>query len=201
MSVPVTRKPAAARRAEIVEAAGVEFGAQGLAGARLDAIAARVGVTQPRVVQMFGSKRNLFLAVLDSAFDKILAAFEAAEPGLIPLGEAYRQLLRRDPNVGLVMLHGYAAAADPVVRDAVRRRYLEIHRRVARLTGADALQQRTFFATGLVLTVSTVLDMPQRRVDVAWSAWILDRSLPIAVTAPPRDQQSPAPPGRQSTKH
>jgi len=75
-------------------------------------------------VQMFGTKRNLFLAVVDSAFDKILAAFEAAEPSLIALGEAYRRLLRRDPDVGLVMLQGYAAAADPVVRDAVRRRYL-----------------------------------------------------------------------------
>ena len=176
-AVAAARKPAAARRAEIVEAAAAEFGAKGLAGARLDAIAARVGVTQPRVVQMFGSKRELFLAVTDDVFDRIAAAFAAAEPDLIGLGEAYRRLLRRDPDVGHVMLQAYAAADDSIVRLAVRRRHLELQRDVARLTGADALRLRTFFATGLVLTVSSLLELPQRRADVTWSAWILERSV------------------------
>jgi hypothetical protein len=49
---------------------------------------------------------------------------------------------------------------------------------IARLTGADALQVRTFFATGLVQTVSTALELPERRADTAWSAWILDLADP-----------------------
>lgn len=42
------------------------------------------------------------------------------------------------------------------------------------MTGADALRVRTFFATGLVMTVSLVLALPDRQADAAWSAWILD---------------------------
>jgi AcrR family transcriptional regulator len=169
-----TRLPAAARRAEILAAAEAEFGAQGLASARLETIAARVGVTHPRIVQMFGSKRSLFLDVVDATYDKIEAAFAGVEPTLISFADAYRRLLRAEPSVGLVMLQGFAAAADETVREAVRRRHVELQRSVARLTGADASQIRTFIATGLIMTVSTVLDLPDQRADVAWSAWIMD---------------------------
>jgi hypothetical protein len=41
------------------------------------------------------------------------------------------------------------------------------------MTGADAMQVRTFFATGLIMTVSMVLDLPDQHADAVWSAWIL----------------------------
>jgi hypothetical protein len=65
------RNPASERRAEIMRAADAEFAANGLAGTRLEAIAARVGVSRPRIVQMFGSKRSLFLQVVHAAYDRI----------------------------------------------------------------------------------------------------------------------------------
>ena len=120
-SVP-TRKPAAERRAEILQAAEAEFAANGLAGARLEAIATRAGISNPRVVQMFGSKRQLFLDVVEAVYDRIEAAFAAAEPTLTGLGDAYRGLLHSQRSTGLVMMQGYAAAADETVRDDVRRR-------------------------------------------------------------------------------
>ncbi|NUO43843.1 MAG: TetR family transcriptional regulator [Streptomyces sp.] len=176
------RKPAAQRRAEILEAAAAEFAAKGLAGARLEAIAARVGVSHPRVVQMSGSKRNLFLEVVHAAFDRIEATFENAEPTLVALGDAYGRLLRSHRTVGLVVMQGYAAAADESVREAVGRRHLRLQHLVARLSGADMLQVRTFFATGLVLTVTLLLELPDVRADTAWSAWIL------GLTAPPAEE-------------
>lgn len=173
------RKPAATRRAEIIDAATVEFAGTGLAGTGLESIAARAGISHPRVVQMFGSKRALFVEVVEANFDRLGAAFAAAAPGggpssLRALGDAYRRLLQRDPAVALLMLQGYAAAADDVVRDAVSRRHLALQRTVAQLTGADALQVRTFFATGLVITVSTALALPGRRTDATWGAWLLE---------------------------
>jgi AcrR family transcriptional regulator len=168
------RLPAAARRAAILAAAEAEFAAQGLASARLEAIAARVGITHPRIVQMFGSKRSLFLDVVDATYDKVETAFAGVEPTLISLGDAYRRLLRAEPAIGLVMLQGFAAAADETVRATVRRRHVEMQRSVTRLTGADASQVRTFIATGLIMTVSMVLELPNQRADAAWSAWILD---------------------------
>ena len=179
-SAAATRKPAAERRLEILRAAHVEFAANGLAGARLEAIAARVGISHPRVVQMFGTKRGLFLEVVHGAFDSIEAAFASADPTLTGLGDAYRRLLRREPTVGLVMLQGYAAAADATVRAEVRQRQLRLHDAVSRLTGADAMQVRTFVATGLVHTVSTSLELPGRRADAEWGGWILGLVGPTA---------------------
>lgn len=172
------RKPAAQRRAEILRAADTEFAANGLAGARLEAIAARVGVSHPRIVQMFGTKRSLFLEVVHAAFDRIEATFEDAEPTLIALGDAYGRLLQSERTVGLVVMQGYAASADEAVREAVGRRHLELQQLVARLSGADMLQVRTFFATGLVLTVTLLLELPDLRADTAWSAWILGLAAP-----------------------
>jgi len=183
------RLPAAARRAGIIEAADAEFAANGLAGTRLEAIAGRAGISHPRIVQMFGTKQKLFLEVVHAAFDRIGAAFDGAEPSLAALGTAYVRLLRRDPTVGLVVLQGYAAAADETVREAVRRRHLGLMDAVARLTGADALQVRTFFATGLVQTISVALELPGQRADTAWSAWILE------LAGPADRDPSPAGPG------
>ena len=156
-----------------VSSPSVVFAANGLAGARLEAIAARAGISHPRIVQMFGTKQKLFLEVVQAAFDRIEAAFDGAGPTLVALGNAYVRLLRRDRTVGLVVLQGYAAAADETVREAVRHRHLGLMDTIARLIGADAQQVRTFFATGLVQTVSVALELPGGRADTAWSGWIL----------------------------
>jgi AcrR family transcriptional regulator len=173
-----TRKPAAERRAEILQAAETEFAANGLAGARLEAIATRAGISHPRIAQMFGSKRSLFLDVVHTVFDRIETAFAGAEPTLNGLGDAYRGLLHSQPTTGLVMMQGYAAAADEAVRKDVRQRQLQLQEEVARLTGADGMQVRTFFATGLVFTVSTLLELPERRADAEWGSWILTLATP-----------------------
>ena len=172
------------RRAEILNAAAIEFAETGLAGTRLEAIAARAGISHPRVVQMFGSKRALFLEVVDAAFDHIAAAFTAAATRsrtgdgatpLISLGDAYRRLLQRDWTVALMMLQSYAAAGDEAVREAVAGRHLALQQAVTDLTGADELEVRTFFATGLLVTISTALALPGKRTDAARGAWLLER--------------------------
>jgi len=183
---PRVYKPAAVRRQEIIAAAAMEFADNGLAGTRLEAIAGRAGVSHPRVVQMFGSKRGLFLEVVAWVFDSVAEAFVAAAgphdrrngPTLVALGDAYRLLLQRDRTVALVMLHAYAAAGDTIVREEVAARYLALQQTVADLTDADALQVRTFFATGLLVTVSTALALPGRRTDAQWGAWLLELVTP-----------------------
>ncbi|KAA0120931.1 TetR/AcrR family transcriptional regulator [Mycolicibacterium sp. P9-22] len=178
------RKPALVRRAEILEAAAVEFAETGLAGTPLEAIAARAAISHPRVVQMFGSKQSLFVEAVDAVYDRIVAAFAtcggAASPhsgraSLTALGDAYRRLLQRDRTVSLIMLQGFAAAAEPAVREVVARRYLDLQRTVTELTGADSLQVRTFMATGLVATVSVALELPGKRTDSRWAALLLAR--------------------------
>ena len=65
------RLPAAERRELIIEAAGRAFGERGYEGARLDEIAAAAGVTKPILYRHFGSKQELYLALLDRHRDDL----------------------------------------------------------------------------------------------------------------------------------
>jgi AcrR family transcriptional regulator len=73
------RLPVAERRTLIVEAAGRLFGERGYEGTRIDEIAAAAGVTKPIVYRHFGSKRDLYLSLLDRHRDD-LAGFVASMP-------------------------------------------------------------------------------------------------------------------------
>ena len=75
------RHTADERRTEITAAAAIEFARRGLEGATTDRIAERAGVSQPYVVRLFGTKKALFLAVANRAFERIAEAFRAAADG------------------------------------------------------------------------------------------------------------------------
>ncbi|GAB4064667.1 TetR/AcrR family transcriptional regulator [Ancylobacter sonchi] len=57
-------------RASILAAATVEFSARGFAGAGIDAIASRSGANRRMIYHYFGSKRGLWLAVLEAAYER-----------------------------------------------------------------------------------------------------------------------------------
>src|SRR3984885_15608356 len=67
---PQRRNPAATRQ-KLLAAARREFAASGLAGARVDEIAARAGVNKQLVYHYFGDKDALYLAVLEWVYDEI----------------------------------------------------------------------------------------------------------------------------------
>ena len=167
-----TRKPAAVRRAEIIDAATVQFARTGLAGTSLGAIAADLDVSHPRVVQMFGSKRALFLDVVSTTYARVAAEFDTARTasdGPVPLtalGEVYRRLLARDPHIALVILQAYAACGEESVRTAVARHHTDLERTITALTGATSFEVRTFIATGLIITVSAALGLRSRLAGV-----------------------------------
>jgi AcrR family transcriptional regulator len=61
-------RDAAATRREILAAARAEFADKGLSGARVDAIAARTRTTKPMLYYHFGSKEQLYAAVMEDAY-------------------------------------------------------------------------------------------------------------------------------------
>jgi AcrR family transcriptional regulator len=78
-SAPPALSPrAAATRQRILDAALVEFAEKGLAGARVDEIAARAGANKRMLYAHFGSKEELWLVVLERAY----AAKRAEERGV-----------------------------------------------------------------------------------------------------------------------
>jgi AcrR family transcriptional regulator len=165
-----TRQTADERRQAIVSAGMEEFAAHGLAGASTDIIARRAGVSQPYVYQLFGTKKELFLAVIRHGFDRTGIAFaEAArrqEAGTIEgcnsvleaMGHAYMDLLA-DRTLLLVQLQAYAACADPDVQGVVRGEFGRLHRLVADASGASSDEVHTFFATGMLLNVAAAVEV------------------------------------------
>src|SRR6188472_1600812 len=99
MAVATERKSAAERRDEILEAALVEFAAHGLDGGSTEAIAKAVGISQPYVFRLFGTKKELFIQTIDRCMRGTLEMFRTAAAGargeeaLQAIGEAYVQRL------------------------------------------------------------------------------------------------------------
>ena len=65
--------PASLRRDHVLTAATVAFVADGFEGASMQRIAERAGVTKPVVYSLFGSKAELFAAVIDRESDDMAA--------------------------------------------------------------------------------------------------------------------------------
>src|SRR6266516_2720165 len=76
------RKTATERRDEILEAALVEFAARGLDGGSTEAIARAVGIAQPYVFRLFGTKKQLFMATVDRCLQGTLELMRTASAGL-----------------------------------------------------------------------------------------------------------------------
>ncbi|HXU85485.1 MAG TPA: TetR/AcrR family transcriptional regulator [Verrucomicrobiae bacterium] len=164
-----TRMTADERRDAIVAAGIEEFATGGLVGASTDAIARRAGVSQPYVFQLFGTKKELFLAVVRRCFERTRLAFEQAARDFVPgadpacdsvLGAMalsyYAQLA--DRNALLVQLQAYAACADPDVQAVVREEFGRLHRRVRALSGADLQDIHRFFAEGMLLNIAAAVE-------------------------------------------
>jgi len=158
------------RRDAIVAAATEEFAIGGLVGASTEAIARQVGVSQPYVFQLFGTKKDLFIAVVRSCFARVTLAFEAAArnwtPGdlacdsrLAAMGEAYKRLLA-DRTLLLVQLQAYAACSESDVRTIVRQEWGLLYRRVMEASGASREELHQFFAEGMLLNLGAATGLP-----------------------------------------
>jgi AcrR family transcriptional regulator len=84
---------AAATRQRILDAALAEFADKGLAGARVDEIAARAGANKRMLYAHFGSKEDLWLTVLENAYAAKREEERALAVDALPPAEAMRRLV------------------------------------------------------------------------------------------------------------
>ena len=127
------RLPAAERRREIVQAALGVFSSTSYAGATTAEIAREAGVSEPVLYRHFASKRELWLACLDVAWEETRAVLEAKVAlfaGSAP--PPGRQSPWRSPTMPNLWIQGLTEAGeDPVVRRAIRKHMREVHDFVA----------------------------------------------------------------------
>jgi AcrR family transcriptional regulator len=165
MSTTATpRLSAEDRREAILEAALVEFAEHGAHGMSTEAIARRVGISQPYVFRLFGTKKELTKATIERCLRGTLEMFRTAAAGLTgeavfsAIGEAYRQRLT-NPVYLRGQMQSYVACEDQEICEVVRRGFGELVEYVERASGLPAEQVTQFFATGMLLNVIAAMDL------------------------------------------
>jgi AcrR family transcriptional regulator len=171
-----TRLSKEERREAILDAAMEEFAVGGMDGTPVEAIAKRVGVSQPYLFQLFGTKKELYIASVRRGFDRVLGTFRRAAAGagedadgvtvLKEIGSSYQPLLQ-DRTFLRLQLQAYAACDDIDVRDAVREEYARLYRFVASATGAPDWALHAFFAEGMMMNVAAAMDL--EHLDEDWA--------------------------------
>ena len=163
------RHTADERRTEIVAAAVKAFAVGGLNGTSVESIARAVGVTQPYVFRLFGTKHRLFIEAVRAGFERTRQAMETAgeraggsaagpRAALEAMGAAYWKLLE-DRTLLLMQLQAYVACDDAEIRAAVRLGFESIVETVRRQSGAPDDVLRPWLAQGMLWNVAVAMDL------------------------------------------
>ena len=159
MSVTTERKSKEVRREEILDAAQGVFAERGYHGASTEEIARRAGISQPYIFRLFGTKKDLFIAVDSRCFRQTLEMFQRAAEGkrgeeaLAAFGAAYGELLVNDRTYLRGQMAAYAACDDPEICEAVRNGFGDLVHYVERVSGLGPKDISDFFARGMLMNV------------------------------------------------
>lgn len=168
----MVRMSAEERRESVVRAAMEEFGRGGYYGTSTEAIAKRVGVSQPYLFRLFPGKRAIFLAAAERCVEETIGMFVEATEGLEgeealhAMAEAYSQLIADQPEKLQMQLQVYVtvaaaeAAGDHEFGEMVRKGWLEIWDTVHLPLGADIGETTTFLAYGMLINTLVGMGFP-----------------------------------------
>ena len=159
------------RRESVIRAAVSEFARGGYRGTSTEAIARRVGVSQPYLFRLFKNKQELFLAAASRCMEELREMMAEAVRGKSPdeahmaMAEAYKKLLT-DPEKLLLQMQIYVAVAsaeaegDHEFGETVRRQWAELWDAAHLALGADPDETVGFFAYGMLINVLASLGFP-----------------------------------------
>ncbi|WP_379126856.1 TetR/AcrR family transcriptional regulator [Paenibacillus sp. sgz500958] len=157
------------RKEQILESAAALFATQGYYKTTTAHVAEAIGVTQPYVFHFFKTKEQLYLAVLERAYERMEYAFkqvEAAPEKLCEvMGDAFVALLDTHRNEMLLLMQS-SSHSEPGIRQTAKEKYARIYDfAFERFEGAGipdpAAEARRFISYGLMITLSATLDLPQ----------------------------------------
>ena len=129
------------RRESVLTAATGVFAEYGYQRAKVSEIAARVGVSEPVVFQNFGTKAELFAAVLERASGTASVVLAAIGEQDLPVSDVLRSLLAPEHldalhapgSLGVLFADGTASVAEPVVQRAAHAAVRRVARDFAEL--------------------------------------------------------------------
>lgn len=133
------RLPAHARRAQLLETAAELFAEHGYARATTSQLAKAAGVTEPIIYRHFGSKRDLFIALIQRTSEETIAFWEDQLSRADTPAERLSMLVDGNPmvhprfrNAYRVILQAITEVSDPGIAQALRQHMATVHAFLAR---------------------------------------------------------------------
>lgn len=160
------------RRESVIRAAMKEFAQGGYYGTSTEAIAKRVGVSQPYLFRLFPGKKAMFLAASARCMADVRKVFEDAAEGLHgeealrAMAEAYTELIAKEPDKLQMQLQAYVAVAaaeasgDHEFGEMVRAAWMDLWDTVHVPLGADVDETTTFLACGMLVNTLAAMGFP-----------------------------------------
>jgi AcrR family transcriptional regulator len=165
------RMTAEERRESVIRASMIEFAERGYNGTSTQAIATRVGVSQPYLFRLFPNKRALFEAAVRRCMDDVRETFLKAANGLEgeeareAMGLAYFELIT-DRSRLLMQMQMYVStfaaesAGDTEVGESVRAMWVDLWDSVAAAAGMTEVEATNFFAEGMLINALVAMGFP-----------------------------------------
>lgn len=160
------------RRVSVISAAMSEFSQGGYKGTSTEAIARRVGVSQPYLFRLFPNKQAMFIAACERCLAETRTVFAKAVEDVPPEGRlnamasAYQRLLQDDPEKLLMQMQMYAAVAaaeaggDHEFGSTLRVAWQEMWDEVRAELGTDIDETTEFFAYGMLINTFVSMGFP-----------------------------------------
>ncbi|MFF4347901.1 TetR/AcrR family transcriptional regulator [Streptomyces sp. NPDC001530] len=168
----MVRMSAEERRESVIRAAMSEFAHGGYNGTSTEAIAKRVGVSQPYLFRLFPGKKAIFLAAAEYCMELARRTFEEAAEGLEgeealhAMASAYVKVIAEQPERLLMQMQMYVAVAaaeeagDHELGEAVRAGWMRLWDTVHVPLGADVDETATFMAYGMLVNCLVAMGFP-----------------------------------------
>ncbi|WP_236539041.1 TetR/AcrR family transcriptional regulator [Spiractinospora alimapuensis] len=167
----MVRMSAEERRESVIRAAVAEFARGGYEGTTTEAIARRVGVSQPYLYRLFRDKRTIFLAAAVRCVERTSqvlaeAAEDAApEDAHMAMAAAYQSLVA-EPDMLLMQMQIYVAVAsaeaagDHEFGAPIRAAWREWWSSMEAALGDDVQETTGFAAFGMLINTLVSLGFP-----------------------------------------
>lgn len=165
------RMTAEERRESVIRAAQIEFARGGFRGTSTEAIARRVGVSQPYLFRLFPNKQVIFAEACRRCVEEIWEAFDRASEGLSgedahrAMGVRYMELVQDRDRLLMMMQMQVSVAATEVdgpseAGEAARAAWFELWERVRLRLGGDHRVVTEFFGYGMLINSLVALGYP-----------------------------------------
>jgi AcrR family transcriptional regulator len=156
------RSTATHRRAQAIASGMRAFADHGLTTSAMQQVADEIGVSQPYVFRLFGSKRAFFLACVDELESRVREVFGQAAatcPGdpLPAMGDRFRELVADGVISGLWLQACATARRDETVAARCRALMSGVLEEADRLTGAGPDDLAQFLANGALVMLLQAL--------------------------------------------